>query len=171
MDGMFVNSPAMRMYRADLINQAGSNVGIPIEYITPEMRDWFIKRALEYRKRAEEASEFSGPVDEIKLSKWGKDKTEPGMMSGFYTEDPNYTDRMSPAWQLRHILGNTNVTFTPEGGLLTQNEGYDWSSDYDDLSLINLLLQGDWTASAGKLGSMFGTREDSGKTTKKNIKW
>ena len=170
MDG-FINSPAMRMYRADLFNQAGSTVGIPEEYITPEMREWFINRALEYRNRAQNASEFSGPVNQLNLSKWGQDKTEPGMMAGFYTEDPNYSDRNSPAWQLRHILGNTNVTFLPGGGMMTRNEGYDWSTAYDSLNMANLLLELDATAVAGKLGSMFGTREDSGMTVKKDINW
>jgi len=162
----------MKMYLGDVLFQKGTTEGIPEEYLTPEMREWFKNRSLEYKKNLEEVS--GKEVTSIKPSK----KDYAGMMGGFYTQDPSYSDPTSPAWQLRHIIGDTNVQFIPqpEGMFkqITRNEGYDWSPDYyyDSISdKLSNFTQGLWGSLLGRdypiggielggvIGHTYGTKE------------
>jgi len=169
----FLTSPAMKMYLGDVLFQKGTTEGIPDDYITSEMREWMRDRSLQYKNMIEAGS--GQPVTTIYPSK--KDRFS-GMMGGFYTDDPNYSDPTSPAWQLRHIIGDTNVNFIPESNgmfrQVTRNEGYDWSPDYyisniqDNLANV---IEGMWynlTGSdqpiggielGGVIGHTFGTKE------------
>ena len=160
--------PAVKMFLGDVLLGWGENRGMLEEDISQEQRDWFIQRALE--AKAQREAETGEPVTELYLSKWDT-PTSPEQVGGFFSKDPEYSGFFSPAYQLRNYLGDTNVSFLPDGSIVTRNETYDFSPEYDKKSLLEWIKDQGLIGAAGKIGAEYGTREDTGKAVKRDIKW
>jgi len=160
--------PAVKMFLGDVLFGWGENRGVSEEDISQEQRDWFIQRALE--AKAQKEAETGEPVTDLYMSKWDT-PTSPEQIGGFFSKDPGYSGFFSPAYQLRNYLGDTNVRFLPDGSIVTRNETYDFSPEYDKKSLTEWIKDQGLIGAAGKIGAKYGTREDSGKAVKRDIKW
>ena len=160
--------PAAKMYLGDILLGWGENRGMLEEDISPEQREWFINRALE--AKAQREAETGEPITDLFISKWDK-PTSAEQVGGFFTQDPSYENKLSAAYQLRNYLGDTNVRFLPDGSMVTRNEVYNFSPEYDQKSLVEWIKERGLHGALGKIGSMYGTREDTGKAVKRDIKW
>ena len=160
--------PAVKMYLGDILFGWGENRGMLEEDLSQEQRDWFINRALE--AKALEEQRTGQPVTELKFSKWDQPESS-DQIGGFFSQDPDYQNKFSPAYQLRNYLGDTNVSFLPDGSIVTRNETYDFSPEYDKKSLTEWIKDQGFMGALGKLGAKYGTREDTGKAVKRDIKW